>query len=175
MTSGGVHHACLDVITLGVESFRSDMAACREPSRFTLKEPAHWGHLKINAYQLPLLSKKQISLKDIQWLFTLYPLVPFLFPVQAFIFCPSYPFLTLLSFLIFLSPSPHSLPPYSANSCPPPLPRVPAAESSLTCSQSPPSLCYKLEDEGSDRRSGQLEFVWHDSFPLCQRLVLPPW
>lgn len=47
MTSGGVHHACLDVITQWEErgaegeSFQTDMAASRVTSRFTLKEPFH--------------------------------------------------------------------------------------------------------------------------------------
>lgn len=159
----------------GGESFHSDMAACQEPSRFTLKEPAHWGHLKINVYQLPLLSKKQISLRDIQWLFTSLSSCSLSIPCPGFYFLPILP--SLKAFLIsnFLVPFFLFPPPYSANSCSPLLPQVPAAKSSLTCSQTPPSLCYRLEDEGSDRRRGQLEFVWHDSFPLCQRLVLPLW
>lgn len=175
MTSGGVHHACLDVITLGGESSQSDMAARREPSRFTLKEPAHWGHLKINVYQLPLLSQKQIPLRDIQWLFISLSSCSLSIPSPGFYFLPILPspntFL-ISNLLVPFSPFP---PPYPASSSPPPpppLPRVPAAESTLTCSQTPPSLCYKLEAEGSDRRGGQLEFVWHDGFPLCQGWVL---
>lgn len=150
----------------------SDMAACREPSTFTLKEPPYWGHLKINVHPLPLLCKNQISLRDVQWLFSLYPLVPFPFLAQAFIFCPSYPLWVLFSFLISRSllPIPSSLLSHLLSSSCPSGPRCWVLANVFP---DPPSLCSQLA--GSDRRGGQLEFVWHNSFPLCQKLVLLLW
>lgn len=155
----------------GVESFQSDMEASQETSRFTLKDPAHWGHWKLCVSK----KKKQINL----WVpnGSLIPNPSFLsisFPASYFLpilpLCNTCPVSNLL---VPFSPLP---PPHSANFCPSPFPPVLSAESSLTCSQTfLPLLCYKLEDEGSDRQSGQLEFVWHDSFPLCQRLILPLW
>lgn len=165
MTSGGFHHACPDVITQGQKSFQWHGSQPR-PSSFTLKAPAHPELPKISVHPLPLLAKKQISLRDNQWLFSL---LSFLFPlpVQDFIFCPSYPLLMLFSLLMCLCPLLPTLPLLSS-SCPAPVPRA-------LRSQTLPSPCCRHEAEGSDRRSGQLEFVWHDSFPLCKRLVLLLW
>lgn len=134
-------HALMSLLWGG--NLFSDMAACREPSTFTLKEPARWGHLKINVHPLPLLSKKEISLRDVQWLFSLYPLIPFPFAAQAFIFCPSYPLWVLFSFLISrpLLPIPSSLLSHLLSSSCPSGPRCRVLANVLT---DPPSLCSQL-------------------------------
>lgn len=103
---------------LGSRNHSSDVAASQGSSSFTLKAPAHWELPKINVHQIPLLSKKQISLRDIHG-FSLHRLARFPLPVQAFIFCPSYPLLTLFSHLMCSCPFLPTLLPAQSCSCPP--------------------------------------------------------
>lgn len=98
-------HALMSL--LGGGSFQRDMAARREPSY--LKRTCVLRTFKNKCVTTSSSLQKANIPKGHPVAFYFFILISFAFPVQAFIFCPSCPLLTLFSFLICLSPSPRPL------------------------------------------------------------------